>query len=51
MVPEMGNAKIHKPIMHPEQKLFMLNTQGRIADIDGDAANLATGGEKPEHQP
>lgn len=50
MVPEMGNAKIHKPIMHPEQKLFMLNTQGRIAYIDGDAANLATGGEKPEHQ-
>lgn len=36
--------------MQHKQKLFMLNTQGRIAYIDGDAANLATGGEKPEHQ-
>lgn len=42
MVSERENAKIHKPIMHLKQKLFMLNTQGRVAYIDLDAAKLAT---------
>lgn len=34
MVSEMGNAKIHKLIMHQKQKLFMLNTKGRKAHTE-----------------